>query len=120
MRVLLASYLIRTSLSGNWRQSNLACGERFARFLLSMEMQGNVISFFQASGGLGSWHLHNLALVPEDGVGVEIRRWIEPEVQSLLSVSNAIHIDVRLNQIGLSRRVSQELEIELVVIWTVR
>lgn len=85
-----------------------------------MEMQGNVISFFQASGGLGSWHLHNLALVPEDGVGVEIRRWIEPEVQSLLSVSNAIHIDVRLNQIGLSRRVSQELEIELVVIWTVR
>lgn len=69
---------------------------------------------------IGDWYIHNLALVPEDGVGVEISRWIEPEIQSLLSVPDAIHVDVRLHQIGLSSRVSKELEIEFVVISTVR
>lgn len=64
--------------------------------------------------------LHDLAAVPKDGVGVEISGWVEPKVQSLLSVSDSININVGLNRVGLSTFVTQKLKIEFVVIWTLR
>ena len=44
---------------------------------------------------------------------------VEPEVQSLFSVSNTIDIDIGLNKVGLSCGVAQELEIKFIVICSV-
>lgn len=59
--------------------------------------------------------LHYLALVPEDGVGVEVLGWVKPKVEPLLSVAHAIDIEVGLDRVRFPCGVSQELEIELVV-----
>lgn len=59
--------------------------------------------------------LHDMALVPEDRVGVEILSWVEPEVHPLFPVTYAINVDIGLNDVGLACSVTQKLEIELVV-----
>lgn len=65
-------------------------------------------------------YLHNLALVPENGIGVEIIGGVKPEVEPLFSVANSIHINIGLHKVGFPCGVAQELEIELIVIWAVR
>lgn len=62
---------------------------------------------------------HYLALIPEDGVGVEVFGGVEPEVESLLSITDAIDIDIGLDRVWFASGVAQELEIKFVVIWTV-
>lgn len=41
--------------------------------------------------------LHNMALVPEEGVRVEFRGGVEPQVQPLFSVTYSIHVDIGLH-----------------------
>lgn len=57
---------------------------------------------------------------PQDGVVMEVLGGIEPEVQSLFSVAHATDIDIGLNQVGLSRGVTQELKIKFIMIWPIR
>lgn len=45
----------------------------------------------------GKGCLHNLALVPEKGVGVEICGRVEPEVKPLLTVTYTINIHIGLD-----------------------
>jgi hypothetical protein len=47
----------------------------------------------------GNGCLHNLALVPEEGVGVEIFGRVEPEVKPLLTVTYTIDIHIGLDGI---------------------
>lgn len=63
--------------------------------------------------------LHDLALVPEEGIGVKVFGRVEPEVQSLFSVTHTIHVNIGLDQVGFSGCVPKKLEIKLVVLWTV-
>jgi len=60
-----------------------------------------------------------LALVPEEGVGVEVLGGIEPQVESLLPVTNTVHVHVRLDRVRFPTAVAQKLEIKFVVSWTV-
>lgn len=50
-----------------------------------------------------------------DGVVMEAGSRVEPGVELLLLVPHALCIDVRVDDVGLSGRVPQELEIYLVV-----
>jgi hypothetical protein len=59
---------------------------------------------------------HHLAGVPEHGVGVEVGRGVEPQVDALLPVAHALDVQVRLHQVRLAGDVAQELEVELVVL----
>lgn len=62
---------------------------------------------------------HNLALVPEKGVGMEILGGIKPEVEPLFPVSNTINKHICLNDVRFACGVAKELKIELIVVWTV-
>jgi hypothetical protein len=53
--------------------------------------------------------------VPEDGVGVEVRRGVEPEHELLLPSPPAVAEDVGVQQVRLAARVAQELKVHLVV-----
>ena len=64
--------------------------------------------------------LHNLALVPEDGIGMEVLSRVEPEVQSLFSVTHSIHINIGLDYVGFPSGVAKKLKIEFMVFWTIR
>lgn len=59
-------------------------------------------------------YLHNVAMVPQNGVSVEVRGRVKPEVNPLLSVTLSVSVDVCLNCVRLSSTVPQELEIKLV------
>ena len=54
--------------------------------------------------------------VPEDGVGVVVLGWVEPEVDPLLPVALAAGEHVGLQDVRLPRPVPQELEVDLVVL----
>lgn len=54
---------------------------------------------------------HDVVVIPQDGVGVEVCRWIKPEVHPLLSVSLPVRVHVGLNRVWLPRPVPQELKI---------
>jgi hypothetical protein len=64
--------------------------------------------------------LHNLALVPEEGVGVEVLGRVEPKVKPLLTVTYTINIHIGLHCVRFTGGVAEELKIKLIVIWTVR
>jgi hypothetical protein len=53
--------------------------------------------------------------VPEDGVGVEVRRGVEPQHELLLPLAPAVAEDVGVQEVRLAARVAQELEVHLVV-----
>lgn len=46
---------------------------------------------------------------------MEVFGWIEPEIQPLFTVADAIDVYIRLNNVRFSGGVPQELEIKLVV-----
>ena len=50
--------------------------------------------------------LHNTAFTPEDRVRVELSGGIEPKVESLLSVSDTVHVDVCLDYVRLTGSVT--------------
>jgi hypothetical protein len=76
---------------------------------------GAVPVLVDADGGVVH-HEHHLAGVPEHGVGVEVGRGVEPQVDPLLTVAHALDVQVRLHQVRLAGDVAQELEVELVVL----
>ena len=53
-------------------------------------------------------------MVPKDGVSVEIKRGVEPEIDPLLLVTFTMGVHIGLNGVGLSRPVSQELKVQLI------
>lgn len=57
---------------------------------------------------------HNVAVIPEDGVSVEVCWGVKPEVHPLLSVSLAMSVHIRLHCVRLPWSVSQELKIQLI------
>lgn len=59
--------------------------------------------------------LHDLVLVPQNAVVVEICTWVEPQVDSLLPATYAIGKHIGLQNVGLARRVAKKLEIKLVM-----
>jgi hypothetical protein len=62
-------------------------------------------------------NVHDLVFVPEDAVVVVICSGVEPEVDPLLPAADPIGKHIGLQDVGLARRVSQELEVQLVVVW---
>lgn len=61
-------------------------------------------------------HLHDLVVVPEDGVGVELLGRVEPEEDPLLASAVPVGVNVRLQDDRLPGLVPEELEIEFVVV----
>jgi hypothetical protein len=53
--------------------------------------------------------------VPQDGVGVEGTRGVEPQRELLLPLPSPVAEDVGVQQVRLPARVPQELEVYLVV-----
>lgn len=49
--------------------------------------------------------------IPEKGIGMKIRRWIEPKRVALFPVSGAVDIDIRLDEVGFAGDIAQELEV---------
>jgi hypothetical protein len=76
---------------------------------------GTVPVLVDADGGVVHDE-HHLAGVPEHGVGVEVGRGVEPQVDPLLTVAHALDVQVRLHQVRFAGDVAQELEVELVVL----
>jgi hypothetical protein len=59
-------------------------------------------------------NLHNLVVVPEDGIAMEILGGVEPKHVPHLTATNSILVHVCLNQIRLPGPVPQELKIQLI------
>lgn len=62
--------------------------------------------------------LHDASWIPNNGIGVEIFCRVKPEVELLLSISFILREHVCMDNIGISTQVSQELKINLVVVWS--
>lgn len=69
---------------------------------------------------LGKNFLHDTMRTPCNRVIVEFLGGVEPETEPLFSVSDTIHINISLHQVRLATGVSQELEVEFIVVWTLR
>jgi hypothetical protein len=61
-------------------------------------------------------HIHDHALVPEDGVVVVIGGGVEPRPELHLLLTYAVGKDIGVDGVGLSSLVAQELEVDLVVV----
>lgn len=83
-----------------------------------MHMHTNYCHTYGVCRGKGC--LHNLALVPEEGVGVEVLGRVEPKAKPLLTVTYTINIHIGLDCVRFTGGVAEELKIKLIVIWTVR
>lgn len=62
-------------------------------------------------------NLHNLVVVPEDGIAMEILGGVEPKHVPHLTATSSILVHVCLNQIGLPGPIPQELKIQLISRW---
>ena len=58
--------------------------------------------------------------IPDDGVSVEVPRGVKPEIELLLSVSLPLSEYVSVQNIRVATKVSQELEVDLVMRWSLR
>ena len=61
-----------------------------------------------------------MLLAPDDGVSVEVSCGIKPEIELLLSVSLPLSEHVSVQNIRVTTKVSQELEVDLVMCWSLR
>lgn len=61
-------------------------------------------------------NLHNFSGVPMYGVVVVISSWVEPKVELLLPVSLSLSVDICVDDIRLSRNISQELKIYFIML----
>ena len=61
-------------------------------------------------------NLHNLVEIPEDRVGVVLFGGVEPEEDSLFTVTLSSGEDIGLQNVGLPCSVPQELEVYLIVL----
>lgn len=57
---------------------------------------------------------HDVKRVPVDGVGVEIRGGIEPEMELHLAVTFTSSEDIGVDSVRLSCEISQKLEVNLI------
>lgn len=64
--------------------------------------------------------LHDALWIPYNGILVKIFCWVEPNVELLLSISFPLRVHISVDDIRLSTQVSQELEINLVMVWPFR
>ena len=55
--------------------------------------------------------------IPEDGIGMEISSWVEPEVELLLSVSLALAEYVSVKNVWITTEISQEFKVDFVMGW---
>lgn len=62
-------------------------------------------------------NLHNLVVVPEDGIGMKLLSGIKPKHVPHLTPTSPIFVYICLYQIRLPSSVPQELEIELIPRW---
>lgn len=68
----------------------------------------------------GTVFLHDTMGTPCNRVVMEVLGRVEPETESLFSVSNTIYVNISLHQVRFSTSVPQELEVEFIVLWTLR
>ena len=59
--------------------------------------------------------LHDLLSIPNNGVGVKVFGGIKPEIELLLSVSFALSKDIRMNNVRVTTKVSQEFKVNLIM-----
>lgn len=64
--------------------------------------------------GIGFLCLHDALGVPKNGVGVEVSRGVEPEVELLLSVAFALSKNICVNNIRFAAYVAQEFVVYLI------
>lgn len=64
--------------------------------------------------------LHNVLLIPKDRVSVEVGSGVEPKVDSLLPATYSIWEHIGLQNVGLSGHITQELEVNLIMVWCLR
>lgn len=68
----------------------------------------------KGSQGVSERNLHNLVVVPEDGIAMEVLGGVEPKHVPHLTATNSILVHVCLNQIRLPGPIPQELKIQLI------
>ena len=61
-------------------------------------------------------NVHDLVPVPQNAVTVMLGSGIKPKVDPLLPAADTFGIYIGLQNVGLARRVAQELEVQLVVV----
>ena len=61
-----------------------------------------------------------MSWIPEDGIGVEILGWIEPQLELHLSVSFPLCEHIFVERVWVSAKVPQELEIYFVMCRSLR
>ena len=60
-------------------------------------------------------YLHDSLGVPEDGVGVEVSRWVKPQAKLLLPAAFSLTEDIGVKSVWLTRDIAQELKIYLIM-----
>lgn len=58
---------------------------------------------------------HDLSLIPQNRVRVEICCWVKPKIDALLASPNSISKHVGLQNVGLTWNISQKLEVHFVM-----
>lgn len=64
--------------------------------------------------------LHNVLGLPDDGIGVEVSCGVKPEKKLLLSVPLALSVDIGVQNVGVTTKIPQELEVDLIMSWPLR
>lgn len=63
-------------------------------------------------------YLHNVLVIPKNGVVMEISSWVKPKVELHLSVANSFTKHIGVNNVRISTCVSQELKVYLIMVIT--
>lgn len=64
---------------------------------------------------MATYYLHNAMGVPHNGIVVEILCRIKPEMELLFFISYSLTEHIGMEGVGVSRRVSQKLYVDLIM-----
>lgn len=64
--------------------------------------------------------LHDALRVPYNSVSVEIFCGVKPKIELLFSIPYALSVDIGVDYVGFSTEISQELKINLIMVWPFR
>lgn len=59
--------------------------------------------------------LHYVSWVPENGVGVKVFCWVEPQVELLLPISLPLSEHIGVKRVRIPTQISEELKVYLIM-----
>ena len=64
--------------------------------------------------------LHYVLGLPNNRIGVEVSCGVKPEMKLLLSVPFALSEDIGVQNVGVTTKIPQELEVDFIMSWPLR